>query len=430
MTTAISVKNLGKQYKIGAAQQKFQYNMFRDVIMDTLMTPVRVFRALRGQGMRGATNTSLIWALNDVSFDLEEGKVLGIVGRNGAGKSTLLKILSRVTEPTTGTVSVRGRVGSLLEVGTGFHPELTGRENIYMNGAILGMKSAEIDRKFDEIVDFSEVGQFIDTPVKRYSSGMYLRLAFAVAAHLEPEILVVDEVLAVGDAEFQRKCLGKMGDVAQQGRTVLFVSHNMSAILRLTQEAIVLKKGQLIKRAPTAEAVDYYLSSGQAESGERIWGVEDVPVTSAPFKPVAIRIKDRGGKVVDTVRSTEPVTVEWEYQLDAPVTGLRVGMYLSSMRGEYIFTSFDTDDAVQFEQFGARKAGRYISRCHIPADFFNEGRYSLGVNASSFGVRRYFMDENALSFNVDISGAPGTQWPEVRQGPVRPRLDWKIEKID
>ena len=430
MTTAISVKNLGKQYKIGAAQQKFQYNMFRDVIMDTLMTPVRIFRALRGQGMRGATNTSLIWALNDVSFDLEEGKVLGIVGRNGAGKSTLLKILSRVTEPTVGTVSVRGRVGSLLEVGTGFHPELTGRENIYMNGAILGMKSAEIDRKFDEIVDFSEVGQFIDTPVKRYSSGMYLRLAFAVAAHLEPEILVVDEVLAVGDAEFQRKCLGKMGDVAQQGRTVLFVSHNMSAILRLTQEAIVLKKGQLIKRAPTAEAVDYYLSSGQAESGERIWGVEDIPATSAPFKPVAIRIKDRSGKVVDTVRSTEPVTVEWEYQLDASVTGLRVGMYLSSMRGEYIFTSFDTDDAAQFEQFGARKAGRYISRCHIPADFFNEGRYSLGVNASSFGVRRYFMDENALSFNVDISGAPGTQWPEVRQGPVRPRLDWKIEKID
>lgn len=430
MTTAISVKNLGKQYKIGAAQQKFQYNMFRDVIMDTLMTPVRILRALRGQSMRGAMTTSMIWALKDVSFDLEEGKVLGIVGRNGAGKSTLLKILSRVTEPTVGTVSVRGRVGSLLEVGTGFHPELTGRENIYMNGAILGMKSAEIDRKFDEIVDFSEVGQFIDTPVKRYSSGMYLRLAFAVAAHLEPEILVVDEVLAVGDAEFQRKCLGKMSDVAQQGRTVLFVSHNMSAILRLTQEAIVLKKGQLIKRAPTAEAVDYYLSSGQAESGERIWGVEDIPAASAPFRPVAIRIKDRGGKVVDTVRSTEPVTVEWEYQLDASITGLRVGMYLSTMRGEYIFTAFDTDDAAQFEQFSARKAGRYISRCHIPADFFNEGRYLLGVNASSFAVRRYFMDENALSFNVDITGAPGTQWPETRQGSIRPRLDWKIEKLD
>jgi lipopolysaccharide transport system ATP-binding protein len=325
---------------------------------------------------------------------------------------------------------VRGRVGSLLEVGTGFHPELTGRENIYMNGAILGMKSAEIDRKFDEIVDFSEVGQFIDTPVKRYSSGMYLRLAFAVAAHLEPEILVVDEVLAVGDAEFQRKCLGKMGDVAQQGRTVLFVSHNMSAILRLTQEAIVLKKGQLIKRAPTAEAVDYYLSSGQAESGERIWEADDVPAASAPFKPISLRIKDCTGKVVDTVRSTEPLTIEWEYQIDAPITGLRLGLYLNTMRGEYVFTTFDTDDAKQYEQFGARQAGRYVSRCEIPADFFNEGRYYFGVNASSFAVRRYFMDENALSFNVDISGAPGTQWPEVRQGPVRPRLDWKIEKVD
>ena len=259
---------------------------------------------------------------------------------------------------------------------------------------------------------------------------MYLRLAFAVAAHLEPEILVVDEVLAVGDAEFQRKCLGKMSDVAQQGRTVLFVSHNMSAILRLTQEAIVLKKGQLIKRAPTPEAVDFYLSSGQAESGERVWEAEDIPAASAPFKPIRLRLKDRRGKVVDTVRSTEPVTIEWEYCLDTTITGLRVGVYLSTMRGEYVFTTFDTDDARQYDQFGARPAGRYVSRCDIPADFFNEGRYSLGVNASSFGVRRYFMDENVLSFNVDISGAPGTQWPEVRQGSIRPRFDWKIEKID
>ncbi len=429
MTTAISVKNLGKKYQIGAAETRFRYNMLRDVLVDTVYAPVRLARVLVGKSDR-RNNQNFVWALDDVSFDLEEGKVLGIVGRNGAGKSTLLKILSRVTEPTKGTVSVRGRVGSLLEVGTGFHPELTGRENIYMNGAILGMKRAEIDSKFDEIVDFSEVSQFIDTPVKRYSSGMYLRLAFAVAAHLEPEILVVDEVLAVGDAEFQRKCLGKMSDVAQQGRTVLFVSHNMSAILRLTQEAIVLKKGQLIKRAPTPEAVDFYLSSGQAETGERLWLAEEVPANSAPFKPVALRLRDKTGKVVDTVRSTEPVTVEWEYQLEAPITGLRVGMYLSTMRGEYVFTAFDTDDAQQYEQFGARPSGHYISRCNIPADFFNEGRYSLGVNASSFGVRRYFMDENALSFNVDISGAPGTQWPELRQGPVRPRLDWKIEKVD
>jgi len=430
MTTAISVKNLGKQYKIGAVQGKFHYNMFRDVIMDTLLMPVRVFQALRGTGMRGTSGTSSFWALKDISFDLEEGKVLGIVGRNGAGKSTLLKILSRVTEPTTGTVSVRGRVGSLLEVGTGFHPELTGRENIFMNGAILGMKNAEIESKFDEIVEFSEVSQFIDTPVKRYSSGMYLRLAFAVAAHLEPEILVVDEVLAVGDAEFQRKCLGKMSDVAQQGRTVLFVSHNMSAILRLTQEAIVLNKGQMIMRGPTQEAVDFYLSSGQAQAGERIWDEEDVPASSAPFRPISLRVKNRSGKVVDTVRSTELVHIEFEYQLDASITGLRIGFYLSTMRGEYVLASFDTDDPEMFDKFDSRKSGRYVSRAEIPADIFNEGRYSLGVNASSFGVRRYFMDENALAFNVDISGAPGTQWGEPRVGPVRPRLNWKIEKLN
>jgi lipopolysaccharide transport system ATP-binding protein len=430
MTTAISVKNLGKQYRIGAAQGKFHYNMFRDVIMDTVMMPVRVFQALRGKGMRGTSGTSTIWALKDVSFDLEEGKVLGIVGRNGAGKSTLLKILSRVTEPTTGTVTVRGRVGSLLEVGTGFHPELTGRENIYMNGAILGMKNAEIESKFDEIVEFSEVSQFIDTPVKRYSSGMYLRLAFAVAAHLEPEILVVDEVLAVGDAEFQKKCLGKMGDVAQQGRTVLFVSHNMSAILRLTQEAIVLNKGQMIMRGPTQEAVDFYLSSGQVQAGERAWEADEVPSSAAPFTPISLKVKDGRGKVVDTIRSTEPVTLEFEYQLSSEVTGLRVGFYLGTMRGEYVMTSFDTDDPTMFEKFSARKPGHYISRAVLPADIFNEGRYSVGVNASSFGVRRYFMDENALAFNVDISGAPGTQWPEPRVGPIRPRLEWKIEKID
>ena len=429
MATAISVKNIGKQYKIGAAETKFRYNMLRDVIVDTVAAPVRLAKAMIGKSDR-RLNQNYVWALKDVSFDLEEGKVLGIVGRNGAGKSTLLKILSRVTDPTTGSVTVRGRVGSLLEVGTGFHPELTGRENIYMNGAILGMKRSEIESKFDEIVDFSEVSQFIDTPVKRYSSGMYLRLAFAVAAHLEPEILVVDEVLAVGDAEFQKKCLGKMGDVAQQGRTVLFVSHNMSAILRLTQEAVVLNKGQLIMRGPTQEAVDYYLSSGQSQAGERTWDADEVPATSAPFMPISLKVKERSGKIVDTIRSTEKVTVEFEYKLSSPVTGLRVGLYISTMRGEYVFTSFDTDTPELYEKFDSRNAGHYISHAELPADIFNEGRYMVGVNASSFGVRRYFMDENALAFNVDISGAPGTQWGEPRVGPIRPRLNWKIEKID
>jgi len=428
MAAAVRVQNLSKRYRIGIAETRFRYGLLREVLSDVVTTPIRLAKALTGGRTRAIHPASYIWALDDVSFDVEEGNVLGIVGRNGAGKSTLLKVLSRVTEPTKGMVTIRGRVGSLLEVGTGFHPELTGRENIYMNGAVLGMKRAEIERKFDEIVAFSEVEQFVDTPVKRYSSGMYLRLAFAVAAHLEPEILVVDEVLAVGDAEFQRKCLGKMGDVAQQGRTVLFVSHNMSAILRLTQETIVLKKGRLIKRAPTQEAVDFYLASGQAETGERVWEPDEIPAAAAPFRPIALRIKDRQGRVIDTVRSTEAVTIELEYELGAQLTGLRVGMYLSTMRGEYVFTAFDVDDAKRYEEFGVRKPGRYFSRCTLPADFLNEGRYSLGVNASSFGVRRYFMDENALSFGVDVSGAPGTQWPEMRHGPVRPRLDWTIER--
>ncbi|MFA5872778.1 MAG: ABC transporter ATP-binding protein [Anaerolineales bacterium] len=369
----------------------------------------------------------ILWALREVSFSVEQGMVLGIIGRNGAGKSTVLKILSRVTAPTSGQIKVKGRIASLLEVGTGFHPELTGRENIYLNGAILGMKRVEIDRKFDEILDFSEVEQFIDTPVKRYSSGMYVRLAFAVAAHLEPEILVVDEVLAVGDVEFQKKCLGKMGDVAREGRTVLFVSHNMSAILRLTQESIVLEKGHLVIRAPSAEAVDYYLSGGNAKAGERIWDADEVPADAAPFRPIALRLLDKAGKIVDTVRSTEAFKIEMEYALAGPLTGLRIGIYLSTARGEVVLTSFDTDDQKHFEKHGSRPAGHYISGCVLPPDFLNGGCYTLGVNASSYRVRRYFMDEQALIFNVDTSGAPGMQWAEPRPGVLRPRLEWKIE---
>ena len=418
---AVKVENLGKRYRIGALAQR--HDTLRDLIVDASRRLLHPRRALDSE-------TNYIWALKDVSFEVKRGQVLGVIGRNGAGKSTLLKILSRITQPTTGTVTLRGRVGSLLEVGTGFHPELTGRENIYLSGAILGMKRAEIERKFDEIVAFSEVEQFIDTPVKRYSSGMYLRLAFAVAAHLEPEILVVDEVLAVGDASFQKKSLGKMNDVANEGRTVLFVSHNMSAVLRLTQEAIVLEKGQLVMRAPTPEAVDYYLSSGHGVAGERIWQPEEVPADAAPFRPLAARIRNREGKVVDTVRSTEPFTIEMEYQLERGISGLRIGFYLLTARGEPVFTSFDTDDPQKFETYTERKAGRYLSRCEIPADLLNQGRYSLSVNASAYNVRRYFYEEQTLDFNVDASGAPGMHWVEPRPGAVRPRLRWDIEVLD
>ncbi len=419
---SILVRGIGKRYKIGASQQR----------TDTLRDLITAQAARIGSSLRGKRNhsneTDHIWALRDVNFEVKRGQALGIIGRNGAGKSTLLKVLSRVTDPTEGYGELRGRVGSLLEVGTGFHPELTGRENIFLNGAILGMHKKEIEARFDEIVAFSEVEKFIDTPVKRYSSGMYLRLAFAVAAHLEPEILVVDEVLAVGDADFQRKCLGKMGDVANSGRTVLFVSHNMSAILRLTQDSIVLDKGKVLLRAPSSEAVDFYLNRGLSKLGERFWEVDEVPAFSAPFRPMAIRILDKNGHVSDSVRSVEPIRIEIDYELTEDVTGLRVGYYLFTTRGEPVFTSFDIDSEELFKEYTARPKGIYTSRCTIPPDTLNEGRFLLGVNASSYGIRRYFQDDQALSFSVDASGAPGTHWPEPRPGPVRPILGWEIEQ--
>lgn len=414
---AIRVEDIGKMYHIGGPVNS--YRTLRESIRDVVQAPFK--------RLKNITGDETIWALRHVSFEVNQGQVLGVIGRNGAGKSTLLKILSRVTEPSEGIAEIHGRVGSLLEVGTGFHPELTGRENIYLNGAILGMKKTEIAKKFDEIVEFSEVAKFIDTPVKRYSSGMYLRLAFAVAAHLEPEILVVDEVLAVGDAEFQRKCLGKMNAVAQQGRTVFFVSHNMSAILRLTEEALVIDHGQMIMRAPTSEAVSYYLSSGFSQEGQRAWTDDEIPAAAHPFKPIAMRIINPRGQVVDTVRSTEQVIVEIEYKVASPLTGLRIGIYLMTTHGEYVLTSFDTDDEKKFESLTERKAGTYVSRCTIPADLLNEGRYVMGVNASSYHIKRYFQDEQALIFNVDGSGAPGKQWVESRPGPIRPRLNWTIE---
>ncbi len=415
---AVRVEDIGKQYNIF---KEAQYTTLREKIVEVVKSPVKT--------LLNPTGSQKFWALRNVSFSIEHGQVLGVIGKNGAGKSTLLKILSRVVEPTEGEAEIHGRVGSLLEVGTGFHPELTGRENIFLNGAILGMKKTEIEKKFDEIVAFSEIDKFIDTPVKRYSSGMYMRLAFAVSAHLEPEILVVDEVLAVGDAEFQRKCLGKMSDVASEGRTVIFVSHNMSAIQRLTQECIILDKGKMVLRARTPEAVDYYLTNDFSASGERKYSAAEIPASAHPFTPVAVRVKNNANVTTDNLLSVEPVTIEVEYELATDVTGLRVGVYLMTSRGEYVLTSFDTDDPEKYHALGVRKAGRYISRCTIPADTLNEGRFVIGINASSYMVKRYFADERAINFTINATGAPGMQWVEVRQGPLRPRLDWRIEEV-
>src|SRR3954463_12524104 len=336
---AIRCEALAKQYEIG---EREAYRALRDVITDAVAAPFRRLRAAaRHSSVRnGGGEKPTIWALKDVSFEIKRGEVVGIIGRNGAGKSTLLKILSRITEPTLGSVDIWGRVGSLLEVGTGFHPELTGRDNIFLNGAILGMKKAEIARKLDEIIAFAEVEKFIDTPVKRYSSGMYVRLAFAVAAHLEPEILIVDEVLAVGDASFQKKCLGKMGEVAQGGRTVLFVSHNMAAVQSLCKKAVYLKTGQVQEIGPVNQVVQSYLkTAAETEANPLDQRRDRQGDGSARFTAVRIETADEGGGLITTA-SRLKVTID--YESDRPLRNPRFLVTVYDLTNTGIFL-LDTD---------------------------------------------------------------------------------------
>ncbi len=341
---AIRVEQLSKRYRIGELQR---YKALRDTLTDALYAPFRAAISLFNDGRPSAQPSNYIWALEDVSFEVKHGEVIGIIGRNGAGKSTLLKVLSRITEPTTGYADIRGRVGSLLEVGTGFHPELTGRENIYLNGAILGMKKAEIERQFDKIVAFAEVEKFIDTPVKFYSSGMYVRLAFAVAAHLEPEILLVDEVLAVGDAAFQTKCLGKMGEVAKQGRTVLFVSHNMTAVRALCGSAMLLEAGQTVGNGPVGPVIDRYLqaSVGAGGSGKllphlhrvntgELW-IDQATLTNGTGEPVA------------NVRTGEPFTLTLLFEVKQPVQDIRIGVGFNTLEGVRVADLHHTDEGLE-----------------------------------------------------------------------------------
>ena len=322
---AIRVEDLSKQYRIGAKQEG--YKTLRDTLTGAFVSPFRrARRLLGGQAYGAAELDETIWALKEVSFEIKRGEVVGIIGRNGAGKTTLLKILSRITEPTEGYAEIHGRVGSLLEVGTGFHPELTGRENIYLNGAILGMKKVEIEQKFDEIVSFAEIEKFIDTPVKHYSSGMYVRLAFAVAAHLEPEILLVDEVLAVGDAAFQKKCLGKMGNIAKEGRTVLFVSHNMHAVRNLCERGILLEKGRKTTDGEVDEVITVYLSDTEKKSEVTIHlppGAPDAPIVGRRLRFIGA---DGIPKTVFRIRETWHIILEFEVLQSLPHVIGAVGM--------------------------------------------------------------------------------------------------------
>ncbi len=422
---AIRVENLGKRYRMG---QREPYRTLRDVLSNVACAHTRHRRPTGGAPERGQPDSGNghVWALREVSFQVAQGELLGIIGRNGAGKTTLLKILARITEPTEGQARIRGRVGPLLEVGTGFHPELTGRENIYLNGAILGMTKAEITRKFDEIVAFAEVGQFIDTPVKRYSSGMFMRLAFSVAAHLEPEILLVDEVLAVGDAAFQKKCIGKMSDVAREGRTVIFVSHNMGAITRLCERGIWLDNGAVRLTGPTEEVVAQYLSLG--ESGKAEFSASpSATLGNDSFALRAVRVRNDRGLIVSTIDVRQSFFVEIEYELAQPMPGLRVGFRLLARDGTVVFSSTDRDgDALQDVH---RSPGIFLSRCEIPGEFLNKGQYAVSVGIDIPMVQSILFVDNAVSFFVEATGSVVGSIADNRLGVVCPLLPWTVEPV-
>jgi lipopolysaccharide transport system ATP-binding protein len=377
-------------------------------------------------------NSDFVWSLKDVNFEVKKGEVLGIVGRNGAGKSTLLKILSKVTAPTTGRIKVNGRIASLLEVGTGFHPELTGRENIFLNGAILGMTKSEIRSKFDEIVDFSGVERYIDTPVKRYSSGMYVRLAFAVSAFLEPEILIVDEVLAVGDAEFQKKCLGRMEDVSRNdGRTILFVSHNMAAVSNLCTKSIFMRNGTLHSTGPTDQIIDEYISYGKYNSGQVL--ADDIQYTrrcsKAYFNTISIASK---GEITSSIDIKNDVAVEMEYTITADGAVVYPSVHLLDNMGTCIFATFNGDSAVVEKDtyFGKPlKKGKYKSQLIIPGNFLNEKSYSISAFLVPEDASDMAAAEEVLSFSITDTGEMRKEYGGDWIGLIRPKMMWSTNPM-
>jgi len=418
MSSIISVENLSKKYIIGHQQQE-RYSSLRDMLAGGAKKVMNKLAARPGSET-GDPSHEEFWALKDVNFEIQQGDRVGIIGRNGAGKSTLLKILSRITEPTSGRVKIKGRVASLLEVGTGFHPELTGRENIYLNGAILGMSKAEIKRKFDEIVAFAEVEKFLDTPVKRYSSGMYVRLAFAVAAHLEPEILIVDEVLAVGDAQFQKKCMGKMQEVGTEGRTVLFVSHNMAAIKTLCTKAISLYDGQIDNFGRSAVVIEEYLNRGLHNKTEQIWSHHEMAPGNENIRLSSLRVVSEN---IDedhfTIRT--PLRIEFTYTLLLKEAFFYTAFHFKTLSGDLIFITALTPRLTS--------RGTYRSACHVPGDLLNTGTYSIHVYFVRDGNNVLFEMENPLIFEIhDVEREEGA-WLGDYPGAVRPKLKWDFELV-
>lgn len=415
----IEVRNISKKYNI--THQRGGYVALRDVLMNVLKSPFS-FLKTKVKQVAGFEKKEEFWALKDVSFNVNKGEVVGIIGANGAGKSTLLKILSQITPPTEGEIVLRGRVGSLLEVGTGFHPELTGRENIFLNGAILGMKKKEIAKKFDEIVEFAGIGKFLDTPVKYYSSGMYVRLAFSVAAHMEPDILIVDEVLAVGDAEFQKKCLGKMEEVTQkEGRTILFVSHNMGAIKQLCSRTVLLSEGKIVKDGQTEEVINYY-TKDIFKKGNRAVFKEN---PDKPINILEVEIGKKGGENSLNFDIADEIEVTIKYKVREDIGGTNLAMHVDR-DGNQIFWTMDTDS--NKELLRMRRAGEYVAALVIPKRLLRMGVYSINVDAGFFGIKGIVRYDNCLFFEIENKSENLTKNSASIGGMVMVPINWKINK--
>ena len=417
----IEVKNLSKRYVLG---MDMTYKRLTESITNSITHPIRTIR-------NATAKREEFWALKDVSFTVEKGDVVGIIGRNGAGKSTLLKILSQITWPTEGEVVLHGRVGSLLEVGTGFHPELSGRENIYLNGAILGMKKKEIDAKFEEIVKFAEIDKFLDTPVKRYSSGMYVRLAFAVAAHMDPEILIVDEVLAVGDAQFQKKCLGKMKDVSEGGRTVLFVSHNMGAISNLCSKAILLESGKVQCIGQTPDVIQNYVSTQKDSSADISWDNLETAPGNENVRLKSVKLISKG-EATTNVLINEEMRIEITYCVLKENAILDLNIHLMDYMGQYVFATGNrgSTNLIVDEWFGKmRPKGHYKSVCVIPANFLNDKHYSISVGITNERDVWQVDAKSVIFFNVVETGEMRKEYMGDWVGVVRPKLAWTTERI-
>jgi lipopolysaccharide transport system ATP-binding protein len=419
MLPAIRVENLTKSYRLVAAAAG-RYRTLRESLTSAVGA---WFRA------RSARDRGWLEVLRGVSFDIAAGEVVGLLGRNGAGKSTLLKILARITEPSSGAAIIRGRVGSLLEVGTGFHPELTGRENVFLNGAVLGMARREVARRFDAIVAFAEVERFLDTPVKRYSTGMFMRLAFAVAAHLDPDVLLVDEVLAVGDAAFQRKCLEKMRAAAAAGRTVLVVSHDLTAVARLCRRALLLDAGRVVRDGPAAAVIDDYLHSGLGLTPARVWDAETAPGDDV-VRLRAVRIRDADGRVSGAIDIRRPSAIEIEYDVLRSGHGLVPNYHFFTARGECAFVAHDLDPAWRRRP---KPAGRYQSAARVPGNFLADGTMTVGVAVTTYlPFTVHCQARDAIAFRVLDSAAGDSARGDFAgpiPGAVRPILDCETQLL-